>query len=129
MANKNPKQNIPTRFENLPPEKLHEITSKGGKAAQKVLHERKTMRQTLEMLLELPVKEREKIKKLSDLGIPETEMNQQMLAMVAVMKRAQTGDFYSNSFMRDTIGQKEPEKLDLIKPVEINITDDYGDKK
>jgi hypothetical protein len=43
------------------------------------------------------------------------------------VKRAQNGDPYAATFIRDTLGQKEADKLDLVQPVQIVVQDDYGD--
>jgi hypothetical protein len=54
-------------------------------------------------------------------------MTQQSLMVLGVMKRAQNGDPYAATFIRDTLGQKEADKLDLVQPVQIVVQDDYGD--
>ena len=79
------------------------------------------------MCLDLKITEKEKIAKLKSIGISEEDMTNQTLIALGVIARAKTGDPYAATFIRDTLGQKEADKLDLIQPVQIVVQDDYGD--
>ena len=50
-------------------------------------------------------------------------MTQQSLMVLGVMKRAQNGDPYAATFIRDTLGQKEADKLELSKSTAEVITE------
>ena len=79
------------------------------------------------MCLDLKVTAKDKIAKLKSLGIEEGDMTNQTLIALGVIARAKTGDPYAATFIRDSIGQKEADKLDLIQPEQIVVQDDYGD--
>jgi hypothetical protein len=124
QGNKNIKDYAPS-LADLPPERRKEIASMGGKAAGVVYRQRKTFKETLTMLLECPVTDEEVKAKLEAIGI--TDITQQTLMNFAVLNRAKTGDVQAATYIRDTIGEKEADKVDFVKPISINIKDDYGD--
>lgn len=107
------------------PEERKRIASMGGKAAAEVYRQRKTLKTTLLELLNLPITDKEVITKLEAIGIQ--DITQQTVMNFAILNRAKTGDVQAATYIRDTIGEKEPDKLDLVKPININIKDDYGD--
>ena len=117
-------------FDQMDKEQFKEIQAKGSKAGNIAIKKRVLLKDTLTELLSLPVKDPMLIKRLNDIGIVGKEVTQQTIAMLAVLKKAQTGDFYANTFIRDTIGQKETEKLEVTKSTVEVIADieDYVNK-
>ena len=109
------------------PERAREIRQMGGKKSQEVQRKKKLIRETLEELLSLPLKDPNVKKKLKSIGIDTPEMTQQTLMALGIVKSAQQGDARAATWVRDSMGQKEADKLDIIKPVQIIIEDDYGD--
>lgn len=110
-----------------PVEERKKIARMGGIASGVAKRRNKLIKETLEMCLSLKVTEKDKIAKLRSSGILDEDMTNQTLIALGVIARAKTGDPYAATFIRDSIGQKEAEKLDLIQPVQIVIKDDYGD--
>lgn len=79
-------------FKNLSEEEKHEIAMKGVQARVEKMKARKAMKEQLELLLSLDVtKDREK-ERLAELGFYDNEMNNQLLLVTALFKKALTGD-------------------------------------
>lgn len=87
----------------------------GGKASQVAQKRKKLIRETLEMCLDLKVTEKQKVEKLKKAGIDDDDMTNQTLIAMGLISRAKTGDPYAAPFIRDTIGQKEADKLEVSK--------------
>ena len=121
------KTHVGRPIDDNPPERAREIRSMGG-IASGVSKRRKTLiKETIETVLELPVKDKRVREGLKRIGITSEDMTQQTLMVLGVVKRAQNGDPYAATFIRDTLGEKEADKLDLMQPVQIVVQDDYGD--
>lgn len=86
-------------------EELHKITSMGGKARAENIHRRKTLREELLLLLETG----------------ETQKN----ITLALLDKAQRGDIKAFEVLRDSIGEKQREQVELgnidDKPFEIKV--------
>ncbi len=114
-------------IENLKPiktlssEEAKKRGSKGGKASVKAKRERKAMREQLEMLLNLPIKDIKIQKKVTDLGISSSEINNQMAMTVALYQEALLGNTKAYELIRDTIGEKPVEQVKNLNPPVINI--------
>jgi hypothetical protein len=121
------KKHVGRPIDDNPPERAREIHSMGGIASGVSKRRKKLIKETIETILELPVKDKRVKDGLKRIGLTTEDMTQQSLMILGVMKRAQNGDPYAATFIRDSIGQKEAEKLDLIQPVQIVVQDDYGD--
>ena len=121
------KKHVGIPINSRPIEEARKIQSMGGKASQVAQKKKKLIKETLEMCLDLKVTEKAKIDKLRSIGIEDEDMTNQTLIALGVIARAKTGDPYAATFIRDSIGQKEADKLDLIQPVQIVVQDDYGD--
>lgn len=79
---------------------------KGGLRSGEVRRERKTMRECLEILLNMRETDPKILKELEDRGLAPEEITQaSRLAMVLIDKAIQ-GDLKSAIFIRDTIGEK-----------------------
>ena len=102
-----------------PREKQLEITSAGGKARQEQLRKRKAMKEQLEMLLTLPVASPKAKKQIQALGISDDDMDNQMLMLIAMFQKAcsgQKGDVQAFVAIRDLIGEKPTEKVQVENP-------------
>lgn len=95
--------------------------SKGGKASVKARRERKAMRNQLEMLLSLPLKNNDLKKKIRKLGITNEEIDNQMAMTIALYQKALRGDTKAYELIRDTIGEKPVEQIQNINPPVIKI--------
>ena len=121
------KKHVGRPIDDNPPERAREIRSMGGIASGVSKRRKKLIKETLETILVLPVKDKRVREGLKRIGITSEDMTQQTLMVLGVVKRAQNGDPYAATFIRDTLGEKEADKLDLMQPVQIVVQDDYGD--
>ena len=106
-----------------PPERAREIHSMGGIASGVSKRRKKLIKETIATILELPVKDKRVKDGLKRIGLTTEDMTQQSLMVLGVMKRAQNGDPYAATFIRDTLGQKEADKLELSKSTAEVITE------
>lgn len=119
-------------FNTLSPREHREISRKGAIASNKAQKERKTMREQAELLLSLAVKNPKLKKAMSELGIEETEQNNQMAMIIAVMNKAITkGDIQAFNSLQATIGEKPVEKVEVSKSTDETIQEleNYINKK
>lgn len=94
-------------------EEKREIGIKGGKASGKVRREKKKMREQAELLLSLPLKDKKTKEHLKKLGINVSEMNNQMAIIIAMWQKALKGDVSAASWLRDLLGEKPIEKVEM----------------
>lgn len=102
---------------------------KGGIASGKARREKKALKDTLEELLAMPIKdgvsdEIEKIKSIA--GIKGKNITMQEAIMVAMLNKAAKGDVRAAEYVRDTIGQKPDSRMniDMNLPVLFEGEDD-----
>lgn len=101
-----------------------EIAKKGGIKSGQVRREKKKMKDALISLLSLKVTNKKDKKVLEELGLEENEMNNQALLIVSALNQAKSGNVNAMTFIRDTIGEKEADKIEM-KEIPI-INDDIG---
>lgn len=95
----------------LSSKEARENGSKGGKASVKSRKRKKEIKEQLEYILQLPVTDFFTKNDMSDLGIEEDDMNNQMLLVATLFKKATEG----NMRAIDTI-------IDMVEPQEKNIS-------
>lgn len=78
---------------------------KGGQKSGEVRRQRKAMKDTMKMLLNLDLPESEGKEKLKELGIKEDDLNVQTAILTNQVQRALKGDLDSAKFCRDTSGE------------------------
>lgn len=88
-----------------PKSEQREYQKKGGKKSGEVRRQRKAMKDTMKMLLNLDLPESEGKEKLKKLGIKEDELNVQTAILTNQVQRALKGDLDSAKFCRDTSGE------------------------
>ncbi len=101
------------RAEDLTSEQLRERARKGGKASAKAKRERKKIKEQMELLLSLPNKDGETKKKLKGMGITTDNIDNQMAMIVSMYQKAISGDVQAATFIRDSIGEKPDNKVNL----------------
>ena len=99
MANE--KNLIPYRFNKRSANEARENGSKGGKKSGEVRRKRKAMKEQMEMLLTLPVKNQEQYSFISNLGIDKKEIDNQMALIVAMYAKALKGDVQAFNAIRE----------------------------
>lgn len=124
------KKKVNPGIKNLKPfpnsEVAREMGRKGAIKSAEVRREKKKMKDALKSLLKLPIKNGSLKDELKELGFEDEEMNNQLALLVAAYNRGLLGDIKAIEFIRDTIGEKPKEEIEL-KEVP-NIVDDIPRK-
>ena len=97
---------------------VREMTTKGGKRSGEVRRQRKTQREQLQLLLSLPLKNPKAVEQIKNLGIEDTEINNQMamnVAMFNLILKGGKGAVQAYNSINDLIGDNEKRKLELEK--------------
>ena len=107
-----------------------EIQSAGGIASGKARREKKMMRETLETLLTLTIKDGdaasiENIKSLAE--IKGKNITVQDAIMLVQIQKAMKGDTRAAEYVRDTSGNRVKEEIDISTDMVVDISVDYGD--
>ena len=113
-------------------EEQRKVARKGGIASGKARREKKAMKDTLETLLSMPLKDDkavdvENIKSIA--ALKGKNITVQEAIMLAQIQKAMKGDTKAAEYIRDTSGQK-PENnvnLDMTMPVILQGEDDLAD--
>lgn len=109
-------------FNQITEEEQKKIASMGGKASVKARRKKKMIKDNLEYLLSLPVKDSKTKAVLKALGIEDEEMTNQMAMTIAMYKQSLKGDVSAFNSIRDTIGQK-PVEVQEVREVPKIIDD------
>ena len=121
MANEENLVNLKDRT----PRERQEISRKGAEATNRIRRQRKTMKEQAELLLSLAVKNPKLRKTMSELGIEETEQNNQMAMIIAVMNKAiSKGDIQAFNSLQATIGEKPIEKVEHSGSIPVVLSED-----
>ena len=120
-------------FEHMTKEQLSEAGKKGGKASVEARRRRKELKETLEILLNMSLDKRrktvdiEKIQAFADLKGKNVTVDEAM--MIKLVQKALSGDLNSISMVRDTIGEKPSDRVEVkdVTPVIISGEDDLSE--
>ena len=97
-----------------------EITSKGGKASGKARREKKLMREQMEMLLSLPLKNGALKQQIEEMGVNSKDIDNQMALVIATWNKAMKGDMSALNQIREIIGEKVIE-VNVNKNIDENV--------
>lgn len=102
-------------FARMTPEQRAEYGRKGAEKANETKRKRKEMRETLDILLNMPLKKgkvysAEEIKSFADLNGKNITIDQAL--MVKLIQKALKGDLNAIGMVRDTVGEKPVEKVE-----------------
>lgn len=119
-------------FARMTPEQRAECGRKGAEKANETRRKRKEMRETLDILLNMPLKKgkvysAEEIKSFADLNGKNITIDQAL--MVKLIQKALKGDLNAIGMVRDTVGEKPTEKMEIkdTTPVIISGEGDLSD--
>lgn len=102
---------------NLPKTLSHEEAVRrgrmGGIKSAEVKKRRKTLREAGEILLSLQVKDDQVIDELKNQGIEDEQLTNVMAIMYRNIIAAMNGDVKAATFIRDTVGEKPSDKLEM----------------
>lgn len=117
-------------FARMTPEQRSECGRKGAMASKEAKRKKKYMKEVLDVLLDMPLK-KGKHNDVEDIrnfaAIKGKNLNVQEAIMIAQVQKALKGDTNAIQFIRDTIGQKQIENINLSAGVPIVIKDDMGE--
>ena len=105
-------------FEKMTPEMRSYYGKLGNQKSTETKRKRKEMRETLDVLLKMPMKkgkvyDAEDIKCFAELKGKNISIDQAM--MVCLIQRALKGDLSAIAMVRDTVGEKPAEKVEVTK--------------
>lgn len=114
-------------FARMTPEQRAENGRKGAEKARENRRKRKEMRETLDILLSMPMKKgkvytAEDIKCFADLKGKNITIDQAM--MITLVQKALKGDLNAIGMVRDTVGEKPVEKVNMDATVTKNPFDE-----
>ena len=95
------------------PEELREMTRKGGIKSGETRRRKKTLREQMEMLLSLPVQDDETRAFIESLGIESEEVNNALAITLSMYQEALKGNTKAFELIRDTIGEKPTDRLQI----------------
>ena len=121
-------------FKDMTTKELQEAGRKGGIKSGETKKKKKAMKETLELLLSMPLKnkkivEPEQIKSFADLNGKNIDI--QTAILIAQIQKALKGSVASAEFLRDTAGQRPEDIINLNTDAEdmnLNINISYGDE-
>ena len=109
----NKKGGIMSNSENLQPftkENAKYYGKKGGKKSGKVRAERKSIKEQLRLLLNMPISDEKNIKMLENSGFEYEEMNNQLLLTYTLFQKGVSGDTKSIALIFKLIQEEDVEK-------------------
>ena len=119
-------------FAKMTPEQRREYGRKGGLKNGENYKRRKELKETLNILLDMPLKTGrtttvEKVQAFANLKGKNITVDQAM--MVCLIQKALKGDLNAIAMVRDTIGEKPSDKVEVkdVTPVIISGEDDLSD--
>ena len=93
-------------------DEVRAIARKGGINSGKTRRKKKLMAEQIELLLSLPIKDKNAIKQMEALGIDTENVDNQMALLISIFKKGlKTGDKSVAEFFRDTTDGKPTEKV------------------
>ena len=119
-------------FAKMTPEQRREYGRKGGLKKGENYKRRKELKETLNILLDMPLKTGrtttvEKVQAFANLKGKNITVDQAM--MVCLIQKALKGDLNAIAMVRDTIGEKPSDEVEVkdVTPVIISGEDDLSD--
>lgn len=117
------------QFDRMTPEERAECGRRGGIASGEAKRRKKVLKETLEVLLSMPLKSGaaaniEEILSFAD--VKGKNINVQEAMMIAQIQKALKGDTNAATFVRDTAGQAPKNDFTITGTVPV-IVDDSGD--
>ena len=111
MANTENLEPMMGKNRNLSTEEARRIGSKGGKASGEARRRERTLKETLEKLLSLPIRDEQTKDFIRALGFNDEELNNKTAINVAMYQEALKGNVKAYELIRDTMGEKPTDKV------------------
>ena len=101
-------------FNELTEEEQRKIASEGGIASGEARRKKKLIKDQLELLLSLPLKDENAKRKLEQIGIDADNLDNQMAMVISIWNKALKGDIQAFNSIRDTVGEKPSDVVENI---------------
>jgi Holliday junction resolvasome RuvABC ATP-dependent DNA helicase subunit len=101
-------------FNELTEEEQRKMASEGGKASGEARRKKKLIREQLELLLSLPLKDENAKRKLEQIGIDADNLDNQMAMVISIWNKALKGDIQAFNSIRDSVGEKPSDVVENI---------------
>jgi hypothetical protein len=98
-------------------ENAQEMGRRGGIKSGEVRAERRTLKEQLKLLLEMPITNESRINRLKEAGFDESEINNQLYLTYTIFEKALTGDVKATSLVFKTIMREDEEKSNNFNDV------------
>lgn len=109
-------------------EEQRRIRSEGGKASGEARRRRRSLREAMNLLLELPPGNARDFNRLAQAGIKLEDMDNGQLIALALFEQAKEGDVAAIKELRDMIGEKAADKMEHDVTVRLGQeVKDYAD--
>lgn len=102
-------------IEHLSNEEAKKRGSKGGKASAEAKRRKKAIKETINLLLEMPVFNEKMKKQMQDLGFVDEELTNQTALVLALYKRALAGDVMAFNTLADRSGEIVKQKVETTQ--------------
>lgn len=103
--------NLKTR--DLTKEEFAEMGKKGGVKSGEARRKKRAMKEQLNLLLSLPIKNNKMREQIKELGIEDDDLTNQMALIIAQYQKALKGDTQAFNTLRDTSGQVISNKVEI----------------
>lgn len=118
-------------FENMTPEQRAEYGRQGGIKSGESKRRKKAMKETLEVLLSMPMKKGkvvdvDTIKNFGELNGKNVDV-QTAILIKALTNYMKTGDLSILGFIRDTVGDKPTDQMNITGAVPVVLKDDVNE--
>ena len=90
-----------------------EIAKKGGKKSGEVRRKKRTLKEQMEMLLSLPVKDENTKSFIESLGIDPDTIDNATAITLSIYQEALKGNTKAYELIRDTLGERPTDKLQI----------------
>ena len=101
-------------FTELTEEEQRKIATKGGIASGEARRKKKLIKEQLELLLSLPLKDENAKRKLEQIGIDADNLDNQMAMVISVWNKALKGDIQAFNSIRDSVGERPKDVVENI---------------
>ena len=102
-------------IEHLSNEEAKRRGSMGGKASAEARRKKKAIKETINLMLEMPVFNEKMKKQMQDLGFVDEELTNQTALVLALYKRALSGDVMAFNTLADRSGEIVKQKVETTQ--------------
>jgi len=86
-------------------EAQREIQSEGGIASAEVRRKRRALKETMDILLSMPIKDKRKLNKVAKMGLTDDDADNSALVVIALFDKAVSGDVPAIKELRSLIDE------------------------